>query len=174
MSSDKEKLIAGFFSAEKSTPKSSKPLIQDLSEMNLDDAKVNTDLNETFDASKTESNNDDGPSLFEQMMMAQKAAKSEVETKKNEKQKEEAKKGFKGFKKGFFNEPKKSSSNSKIQSTSKTSGNAPQANIKASSADLTTIRKKEDAKNSLVLDEVQKKMEEDQNKLLSSLKTDGK
>jgi hypothetical protein len=112
---------------------------------------------------------DEGPSILEMMMAAQREANAEKAKEKVAVEKSEERKGFGGgFKKGFFGTAK-----SKQGSDQKESRNVE----RSPSDDVITVKKAPKAGASgagaVVFDEVQKAMEEDQHPLLKQLKSTG-
>lgn len=111
---------------------------------------------------------DEGPSMLELMMEAQRAALEEKKAVQETEQKQAAKSGFGGFKKGFFGEKPK-----------KTTASKPEA-VKAEKTEIVEVKKSSAsaaAKNApkpnreQIVEEVQRAMEEDQNPLLKQLRS---
>jgi hypothetical protein len=111
---------------------------------------------------------DEGPSLMEMMMEAQRAAAKEKEKTNEKEQAKESKKGFGGFKKGFFSA---SSEGTKKAAAAGSSSSAPKKDdiidVKPTQpVNKNSIYSKGGAKDNkaLVFDDVQKALEEDQSK----------
>eukprot|EP01041_Mallomonas_annulata_P005067 gene5068-10142_t len=180
--SSKDKLLEVML---KQSPKSSGPLIQDL---------TITDITEdTFENQSTSEG--DGPSMMDMMMAAQAEAKK-IKDKEKEQINEITTKEFGGgFKKGFFgqdkvsnksnkNIPKKvsnpNSSNTNTNTTGTSTPTATPSTKKSSSPlplstpneEIPLLRKNTQAKSSLVLDPVQEAMKS-QNPMLQKLQQGG-
>lgn len=111
---------------------------------------------------------DEGPSMLELMMEAQRAALEEKKTVQEKEQKQAAKSGFGGFKKGFFGEKPKKTTASKPE-TSKTE-KTEIVEVKKSSGSAAAKNAPKPNKEQIV-EEVQRAMEEDQNPLLKQLRS---
>lgn len=118
---------------------------------------------------------DEGPSMLEMMMEAQRAAKAEKVSHQEQEKKKVAKSGFGGFKKGFFGD----GSSVKKSTCSKTSTTEPSSSSKSKS-DIVEVRKppptapatkKSNENRDQLVEEVQRAMEKDQNPLLKQLQS---
>jgi hypothetical protein len=148
----KESLISSLLRKDQK-PKSA--IIQEIGAADKNNEKVEEVIADKGDEKLAAATSDDGPTLLEMMMEAQNSAKAEKEKEETQIQKEESKKSFNGFKKGFFgsnksvNQPKKSTSNS----------------------DIVDVKPKEAKKETLVLEEVQSVMNEEEKQKMNLLKT---
>ena len=121
------------------------------------------------------------PSMMEMMMAAQLEAKRANDAAKEKERAKQAKKFGGGFKKGFFggdSKPTKKKSTTSVSATQRGTDSSKKSSVPAipppssSKSDIPTIAKKETA-NSLVMDDVQEAMKED-NPLLNKIKEGGK
>ena len=110
---------------------------------------------------------EEGPSLMELMMQAQAEAKKEKDANVVKEEKKETKTFGSGFKKGFFGG--NSSDNKSTTSTATTKATAT-STTKTDNEIIPTIVKKKEEKKSLVFNEVQKAMNDDDNPTLKQLR----
>ena len=115
---------------------------------------------------------DDGPSLLEMMMAAQREAKAEKDQQKTTEAVVESQKSLGGgFKKGFFGNSTKSKSSTTVKPITKVNNTSTKPDIievkKAQSGD------KGKSTSPFVFEDVQKAMEEDKHPLLRDLKKNG-
>jgi hypothetical protein len=119
----------------------------------------------------------DGPSMLELMMEAHKSAVVEKKTSTAKINEAESKKSFGGFKKGFFssNEKPKQISSSKQENSSKVAPTSMTSkSIQIQSVTELKAQSGQTTKSTLVLDDVQQAMEEEQHPMLKQLRSQGK
>jgi hypothetical protein len=148
----KESLISSLLRKDQK-PKSA--IIQEIGVADKNNEKAEELITGKEDEKRAAVTSDDGPTLLEMMMEAQNSAKVEKEKEVTQIQKEESKKSLNGFKKGFFG------SNKSVNQAKKSTSNS----------DIVDVKPKEVKKETLVLEEVQSVMNEDEKQKMNLLKT---
>lgn len=162
MISGKEQFVASLLSPNETNSTGKKSLITEIGKE--EDPKPQPE-----EAKVIQENPNDGPSMLEMMMEAQKLASKEKSTIESKKIEAESKKGFGGFKKGFFGS---SSSSSSSKSSTNTSKQSTKASTKNDIIEVKAQPSKQ--KSNLTFQEVQEKMEEEKSPLLKQLQSQGK
>lgn len=119
---------------------------------------------------------DEGPSMLELMMEAQRAADLEKKSQQEQEQKQAAKSGFGGFKKGFFGggdkaQAKKATTTTAPKTTTSTSAKEEIIEVRKPPPSTAAMKNKPKENRDQIVEEVQRAMEEDQNPLLKQLRS---
>lgn len=118
---------------------------------------------------------EEGPTMMELMMAAQKEAADAVNKEKVEKEKVDSSKAFSsssGFKKGFFGGGEKKKKSTATTTTS-TSTKRDDGIIDVTAKKGQATKDKKQTHSSLVMDEVQQAMRDDEHPMLKQLKSNG-
>jgi hypothetical protein len=115
---------------------------------------------------------DEGPSLLELMMMEQQTAATQLATEKQQEIQVQSKKSFGGFKKGFFSSPSTSTTTVAGKTTTAVKAAPKQQQAKPDIPVVEVKSRPVQAKSSLVMDDVQTAMQQD-NETLNKLRSQG-
>lgn len=153
-------------------------LLQSNTKSSLDTLKKSNLIQEVGKSCDIDSN-DEEPTIFEQMMAAQAKAKKEMEIQTQTELQQSTKAFANGFKKGFFNQstskPSKSKNINEQSNNTKSEKSIDKNDIKSNN--IPTVKPIVDqskGKSSLVLNEVQQAMKDDDNPMLQQLRQGGK
>ena len=182
------KLLEELFTSQDNVPKKG-PLVAEIDNENEETNQDKMTKNDIEDgvyipssSSSCNTQDQEGPSMMELMMQAQREAQASKDKAKYEEEKRATKTFAGGFKKGFFGSNSSSNTDKKKTKVSSSSSSSPppppSAPSTSSSSSIPTIEKKSKAANggegnknrNLMMEEVQEAMKQDTNPMLAQLK----